>query len=155
MVPLGPLPGACWTPLISLLLVYCLLPPGEASKPGEGWSWGLVEDGGTEKVVVRCQYSLNSDLMGAHQCPGKLWGLNSAFRAPKEPVLGYDLSSPQLSLVLCTLDLCLHSSHCWGHSSLHWELLDYPLHCKPLFSPLLIVTACNFILLVSLRWFYL
>ncbi|KAF6094256.1 intercellular adhesion molecule 3 [Phyllostomus discolor] len=28
MVPLGPLPGACWTPLISLLLVYCLLPPG-------------------------------------------------------------------------------------------------------------------------------
>ncbi|XP_036985011.2 intercellular adhesion molecule 3 isoform X2 [Artibeus jamaicensis] len=28
MVPLGPLPGTCWIPLISLLLVYCLLPPG-------------------------------------------------------------------------------------------------------------------------------
>ncbi|XP_036170636.1 intercellular adhesion molecule 3 [Myotis myotis] len=28
MVPLGPLPRACWTPLISLLLVCCLLPPG-------------------------------------------------------------------------------------------------------------------------------
>ncbi|XP_016009022.1 intercellular adhesion molecule 3 isoform X2 [Rousettus aegyptiacus] len=28
MVPLAPLPGACWTPLISLLLVCCLLPLG-------------------------------------------------------------------------------------------------------------------------------
>ncbi|XP_016063428.1 PREDICTED: intercellular adhesion molecule 3 isoform X1 [Miniopterus natalensis] len=28
MVPLGPLPRACWTLLISLLLVCCLLPPG-------------------------------------------------------------------------------------------------------------------------------
>lgn len=28
MVPVGPPPGACWTPLISLLLVCCLLPPG-------------------------------------------------------------------------------------------------------------------------------
>ncbi|CAK6445525.1 unnamed protein product [Pipistrellus nathusii] len=28
MVPLGPLPRTCWTPLISLLLICCLPPPG-------------------------------------------------------------------------------------------------------------------------------
>lgn len=41
MSPSGLLRGACRTTLISLLLVCCLLPPGEASQPGEGWSWGI------------------------------------------------------------------------------------------------------------------
>lgn len=49
MVPSGLLPGACQTSLISLLLVCCLLLPGELGRAGVG---ELVEDGDLEKAKL-------------------------------------------------------------------------------------------------------
>lgn len=99
MLPSGLLLGAYGNSLISLLLVCCLPPSGEASQAGEGWRWGAGRGWGSRQgrappCCPGCSdTSLNSHQQGLSSgLNRKFWLFTSAFGAPRGLVPACDLS---------------------------------------------------------------
>lgn len=122
MLPSGLLLGAYGTSLISLLLVCCLPPSGEASQAGEGWRWGAGRGWGSRQgrappCCPGCSdTSLNSHQQGLSSgLNRKFWLFTSAFGAPRGLVPACDLSPTPTQNPF--LDLCRYSSLCQDHFS--------------------------------------